>query len=453
MSPKVFIESLNLQAQGVGRLTQEDGTKGKVVFVDGALPLETVSYRSKKVKNKFEMGELGEIYRPSPFRVNPPCDHYGICGGCSMQHFDSRAQVSLKQRALEDVFRVIGKIKPDQIISPIVGPAWGYRYRGRLSVFRIPKGRLIIGFHQKKSSLITDMSSCEILPPKVSDLIPYWRDLIASLSIADRIPQLEFAVGEGIEVGRIVYVFVIRHLADFSKDDLNLIKEFAITHAIDIWLQSKGPDSAMPFYPEDSFLCYRLPEYSVEVPFRPTDFTQVNHQMNRVLVSKALRELQPLPTDHVLDLFCGIGNFTLPLARHAQSVLGVEGSETLTHRAMENAEHNQLQDKVRFMCSNLFEVDVNTIRSWGKFNKWLIDPPRDGAIQVVNALAKLAQSQDGSDQEYLPNHIVYVSCSPSTLARDAAVLAHVAGYRLRKTGVANMFPHTSHVESIAVFER
>ena len=450
---RVVVESLNLEAQGVARPRDENGVPGKVVFIHDALPGEDVEYQSYKVKSKFEMAKLLKIYKSSPSRIQPKCPSFEECGGCSMQHLDTRAQLAMKQRVLEDNLRYLGRTKPEVLLRPIAGPAWEYRYRGRLSVFKIPKGRILVGFHQKKASRITDMLSCDILPKHLSDLLPHWRDLIGSLSKPETIPQIEFAVGEDIQPGSRSSVFVLRHMAALSKNDQELIRAFAQLHQIHIWLQPGDLDTAYPFYPEKSHLCYRLPEFDIEIPFKPTDFTQVNHQINQVLVGYAIRLLNPQKHERVLDLFCGIGNFTLPLARLSKEVFGIEGSEGLTQRAQENARHNQLSDSVNFACSNLFEVTPEVIKSWGLASKWLIDPPRDGAMALATALASLASSEKSSDKDYLPSRIVYVSCNPATLARDVGILVGQAGYRLKSAGVINMFPHTSHIESIAVFER
>ena len=450
---RVIVESLNLEAQGVARPLDESGLPGKVVFIDDALPGEDVEFQSYKIKSKFELAKLTHIYKTSPSRIVPKCPSFKECGGCSMQHLDPRAQLAMKQRVLEDNLRYIGRIKPEVLLRPISGPSWEYRYRGRLSIFKIPKGRVLVGFHQKKGSRITDMLSCDILPKHVSDLLPRWRELIAQLSIPGKLAQLEFAIGEGKETGSLQTVFVLRHLEPLTKDDQQLIKNFSEIHGVDIWLQPEGLDSAYSFAPPTSQLCYRLPEFDIEMPFKPTDFTQVNHQVNRVLVSKAIRLLDPKPQDRVLDLFCGIGNFTLPLARRCAQVFGIEGSDSLTKRAKDNAIHNQLGDRVDFACANLFEVTPQIIQSWGRADKWLIDPPRDGAMALATAMAEIAQSGDQDLLTYLPKRIVYVSCNPATLARDVGILTAQAGYRLKAAGVVNMFPHTSHIESVAVFER
>jgi 23S rRNA (uracil1939-C5)-methyltransferase len=287
----------------------------------------------------------------------------------------------------------------------------------------------------------------------VSNLLPRWRELIAQLSIPGELAQLEFAIGEGETPGSLVTAFVLRHLEPLSTEDLQMLITFAQIHDIDMWLQPAGLDSAHPLHPADSHLCYRLPEFDIEMPFKPTDFTQVNHQVNRVLVSKAIQLLDPQASERVIDLFCGIGNFTLPLARRAAEVFGIEGSEELIKRAKENAIHNHLGDRVNFASSNLFEVTPELIESWGKADKWLIDPPRDGAMALATSLAMMALSGDPEVKSYLPKRIVYVSCNPATLARDVGILVGQAGYKLKAAGVINMFPHTSHVESMAVFER
>jgi 23S rRNA (uracil1939-C5)-methyltransferase len=301
---------------------------------------------------------------------------------------------------------------------------------------------VLVGFHERKSSFIADMTSCEVLPPHVSAMLVPLRRLVEGLSIRERMPQIELAVGSSITV------LVLRILEPINAADEQLLREFADAHNVQFWLQPQGPDSVAPFYPLDARLDYTLPEYDIRMPFKPTDFTQVNHQINRVLVGRALRLLAPSRADRVLDLFCGIGNFTLPLARISKEVVGIEGSEVLTTRALANAQENGVAGHTSFACRNLFEVTADDLRALGHFDKFLIDPPREGALAVSKALVEIAQSGNGP----LPKRIVYVSCNPSTLARDAGLLVHEAGYRLKGAGVVNMFPHTSHVESIALFE-
>ncbi|MBB5367159.1 MULTISPECIES: 23S rRNA (uracil(1939)-C(5))-methyltransferase RlmD [unclassified Janthinobacterium] len=439
----IEIKSLDMDARGVGHIENEDGTPGKVVFVEGALPGEKVSFVTFKKKKNWEMARMTALHRESAMRITPKCKHFDNCGGCSMQHLEPSAQVAIKQRVLEDNLWHIGKVRPLNIMRPMYGPTWGYRYRARLSVRHVKKkDAVLVGFHEKKSAFVADMDSCEILPPHVSNMLLPLRGLIASLSIFDQMPQIELAVGEDVTA------MVLRIMAPLTGDDENKLKAFADEYGVQWWLQVKGPETAVPFYPLDKQLHYLLPEFGVKMPFKPVDFTQVNHHINRVLVSKALRLLEVQPQDRVADLFCGLGNFTLPLATQGSEVVGIEGSTTLTERALENALANGLSAKTSFSTRNLFEVTTDDLIALGKFDRILIDPPRDGAMALCQALVGLAQTRP----DMLPKRIVYVSCSPSTLARDAGILALEAGYTLSKAGVVNMFPHTSHVESMAVFD-
>ena len=459
----VKVEALDLDAQGIARLAPNDqeqalSQSGKVIFIKGALPTELVTYTITSEKARFSKAKLREILKPAVFRAEPKCAAFGICGGCTMQHLDIRAQIAMKQRVLEDDLRHIAKVKPEEILRPMGGPAWEYRQRARLSVVNrsIKKGTVLIGFHEGKSGYVADMLACEILPKYVSDLLPEMRKLVMGLSIVDRMPQIEVAIGEPEEPhsddpkkSKPVTALVFRNLLPLTVADEQLLREFADQHEVWIWLQPKGMETVAPFYPETGKLCYRLPEFQIEMPFKPADFTQVNHSMNRALVSRAIRLLEVRESDRVLDLFCGLGNFTLPLARRAKQVLGIEGLETLTTRAKENAIHNGLEDKVSFMQSDLFAVTPEIITSWSKAERWLMDPPREGAMEICSALAQLHTQKS----DLLPQRIVYVSCNPKTLARDVEILCHHAGYTLSSAGIVNMFPHTSHVESMAVFGR
>jgi 23S rRNA (uracil1939-C5)-methyltransferase len=430
------IESLDLEARGVAR------HEGKVVFVRGALPGESVSARIVRRKPRFDVAEIEQVFRPSTLRVTPRCPHFGVCGGCSMQHVDARAQVSIKQRALEDSLWHIGKVRPDTMLAPIVGPAWGYRYRARLSARYVPKkGGALVGFHERGSSYVADMTECHVLPAHVSALLVLLRELVDGLSMRDRMPQIEVAQGED------VLALVLRVLQPLTPVDEALLRAFASHPQLEVWLQHSGPDLIELFCsptPGSSRLRFDLPEFGVTIPFRPTDFTQVNHRINAVLVGRALRLLEPAPGDRVADLFCGLGNFTLPLATRCAQVLGIEGSKTLVSRAQANAQANGLEGKTRFQVANLFELTPEAWRALGRFDRVLIDPPREGALSVVQALA--------ADRDAAPKRLVYVSCNPATLARDASILVHEGGWQLRMAGVVNMFPHTSHVESMAVFD-
>ena len=432
MNPIVDILALDHEGHGVARID------GKVTFVDGALAGERAEIAIYRKHAKYNSANAITILKASAQRAEPRCRYFGRCGGCSMQHLEASAQVAAKQRVLEENLARIGKVRPDIILRALHGPAWGYRHRSRLSVRRVDKkGGVLVGFHEKRSSFIADMASCEILTPDVSALIQPLRELIIGLSNSDRIPQIEIAAGEHVTV------LVFRLLDPWNDDDAAKVRAFAETHRVQIWEQRKGPDTARPFWPDIApELGYSLPEFGLVMPFKPTEFTQVNTAINRALVSRVLRLLDPQPGEHIADLFCGLGNFTLPIARSGARVLGIEGSAELVARARENALRNQLPN-AHFEVDNLFEMTAEKFAGLGHFDKLLIDPPRSGAIELVKSLP----------EHGAPGRIVYVSCDPATLARDAEVLCHVKGYRLAAAGVANMFPHTAHVESIALFTR
>lgn len=465
------VDSLDLEARGVGR-----SENGKVVFVANALPGERVQARIHRSKRNWESGEAVAWASTASSRVTPRCPHFGVCGGCSMQHVDPAAQLAFKQRILEDDFWHLSRLKPQLLLRPIAGPNWGYRTRARLTVrLVLKKGGVLVGFHEKGSSYVADMRSCAVLPRAVSDLLLPLRELIAGLSRPERAPQIELAMGDRVTV------LVLRHLEPLADADRQRLRDFGQQHGVQWWLQPKGPDSVAPLDPDAEPLSYALPEFGIVMPFRPTDFTQVNPQINRVMVARALRLLGARRTDRVIDWFCGLGNFTLPIATQARQVLGVEGSATLVARALDNALHNDLQDKVVFTARNLFEMNADDLRAYGEADLWLVDPPRDGALALCKALAEAVNGPLGTPGEEEsraageasaapkpvvappvvpavapfkpPRRIVYVSCNPATLARDAGLLVHQAGYTLRAAGVMNMFPHTAHVESMAVFER
>lgn len=431
------IDSLDLDARGVAR-----SASGKVVFVDNALPGERVQARISRSKRNWEQGVAVAWERVASSREVPLCPHFGVCGGCSMQHVDASSQLAFKQRVLEDDLWHLSRLKAQTLLRPIAGPSWGYRTRARLAVRLVPKkGGVLVGFHEKRSSYIADMRSCAILPRRVSDLLLPLRELVAGLSQPDRMPQIELAMGDT------VIALVLRHIEPLTDDDMLRLRTFGAQHGVQWWLQPKGPDSVTLLDPGAEQLSYDLPEFGIRMPFRPTDFTQVNPAINRVMVARALRLLDVQPTDRVIDWFCGLGNFTLPIATRAQQVLGVEGSAALVARALDNAFRNDLQDKAVFTARNLFEITVDDLLAFGPAERWLIDPPREGALALCKALV------EAGEVFVLPRRIVYVSCNPATLARDAGLLVHQAGYVLRAAGVMNMFPHTAHVESMAVFER
>ena len=437
------VESLDLEGQGVAH-----NAEGKVVFIEGALPGEEVQVQVHRKKNNWEQASMTALRRESSQRVVPRCRHFGICGGCKLQHFDVGAQLATKQRALEDGLWHLGKVNAEQVLRPIEGPPWGYRYRARLSVRHVAKkGKVLVGFHERKSSYVADMDSCEVLPPHVSALLPKLAALIGGMDQRDRLPQIELAVGSKVTA------LVLRHLEPLSAADLARLRDFATQHPIQWWLQPKGPDTAHRLDADGPQLDYTLPEFGITMPFKPTDFTQVNHHINNVLVGRALRLLDAQPNDRVIDWFCGLGNFTLPIATQAREVLGLEGSESLVERSRENAALNGLTSKTTFVARNLFEITPADLAGYGHADKWLVDPPREGAFALAKALADLHADPAAAPGFTPPQRIVYVSCNPATLARDAGLLVHQAGYRCTAAGAVNMFPHTAHVESIAVFDR
>jgi 23S rRNA (uracil1939-C5)-methyltransferase len=432
MHNEVLIESLDQEGRGIAHLD------GKVIFVEGALTGERVTYSAYRKKHSYELARIDKVLKQSFMRVEPKCVHFSTCGGCSMQHLDARAQVAAKQRVLEDNLLRIGKVKAETIMPPIHGETWGYRQRARLSVRHVvKKGKTLVGFHEKSSRYVADMQHCEILPPKIAGLLPLLAKLNEGLSIRDDLPQIEVAVGEHVDV------LVLRIMKPLSPDDELAIKQFADAHQVQFWLQTKGPDTVVPFYPlEAPALSYSLPEFGITMPFSPIDFTQVNTTLNRLMISRAMRLLAPCKGERIADFFCGLGNFTLPIARSGAMVVGIEGSASLLKRAGHNAELNGLGGNTQFSVMNLFEMSEEVLEKLGYFDKMLIDPPRDGAFELVKALGMHA-----------PRRIVYVSCNPATLARDAEVLVQQKSYVIKAAGVMNMFPHTSHVESIALFER
>ena len=458
------VQSLDLDAQGVARKPD-----GKVIFIDGALPFELVTANTHRKKNNWEQASLTAIHRESSQRVRPGCPHFGLhagaCGGCKMQHLHMGAQVAVKQRVLEDNLWHLGKVKAQTMLRPIEGPSWGYRYRARLSVRHvIKKGQVLIGFHERKSRYVADMQQCPVLPPHVDAMLMPLRALIAGMDARDTCPQIELACGDEVTA------LVLRHLEPLSAGDLDKLRAFGAEHGVQWWLQPKGPDTVHLLDAGGPQLAYGLPDFGITMPFKPTDFTQVNPHINRVLVSRALRLLDVQPHERVIDWFCGLGNFTLPLATQAREVLGIEGSEALVARSRENYASNQAlrQDRqalaaTDFVARNLFDMTPEMLVADGTADKWLVDPPREGAFALAKALADIEQSRigaagagplpAGAEGWTPPKRIVYVSCNPATLARDAGLLVHLAGYRCVAAGMVNMFPHTAHVESMAVFER
>jgi 23S rRNA (uracil1939-C5)-methyltransferase len=426
------VESLTHEGLGVARVD------GKAAFIEGALPGEQVRARITKRRKSYDLARTEEILQCSPERVEPRCGYFGVCGGCSMQHLHSEAQLPAKERVLRDNLQRIGKVEPDTWLAPLTGPHWGYRRKARLGVRVVEKkGGVIVGFRERNSSFITPLASCEVLDLRVSALLPALRELIAGLSQPDRIPQIEVAVSDD------AVALAFRHLVPLTAADDERLTGFARTHEVQVLRQPGRPDELVPVWPAaPGPLRYALPEFGVMLEFAPADFVQVNAELNRAMVHQALTLLDPQPVDRVLDLFCGLGNFTLPLARRSGRVLGIEADAALVAKARHNADLNRIAN-IEFRQADLYGAEGPD--PWGAepFDKWLLDPPRTGAIEVVKRLPA-----DGG-----PRRIVYVSCNPATLSRDSEVLVHAKGYRLRAAGVMDMFPQTSHVEAMALFER
>lgn len=445
------IESLDQEGRGVAHVN------GKTIFIDGALPNEHVTYQAQRIKPSYEVANVIEVLHASPDRVQPQCPHFGLCGGCKLQHMESGAQIAAKQKLLEADLWHIGKVKAQTMLPPLVGPSWGYRHKARLSVKYVDKKqRVLVGFNEKATRYVADMNSCEVLVPRVSALIAPLQSLIFGLSLRDQLPQIELAVGEADQKNGSegdVIVLILRIMAALTTDDETQLKAFADRHQVQIWTQTKGPDTIKPFYPPNATqseahtnkgygaqLQYSLPDFDLIYPFKPNEFTQVNPQINREMVSLAMHLLQPQAHEKIADFFCGIGNFTLPIARSGAQVLGLEGLANLVDRANESAALNKITNAT-FGVADLFKMTPEILAELGTFDKWLIDPPRDGAFELVQAITPATA----------PKRIVYVSCNPATLARDAGVLVNEKDYTLVSAGVMNMFPHTAHVESIACF--
>ena len=413
-------------------------TDGKKVFITGALEGETVTYQRRKFRRNFDEAELLEVHESSPDRIEAKCEAFGRCGGCSLQHITPEHQRDIKAQTLRDNLERIGRVTPETWLEPITGPVWNYRRRARLAVKDVyGKGRTLVGFRERHAPYITDMQRCEVLAQPVDGMIADLSEMIGSLSIKARLPQIEVAVAEN------AIALVFRVLDPPTDADNDLLRQFGETHDLRIYLQTGGLDTVALFYPDsvDDSLHYTLPEFDIRVDFEPIDFVQVNSDINRRMVHFAAEQLGAGPDDRVLDLFCGIGNFSLALARQAGTVLGVEGEASLTQRAAMNAGRNGL-DNVSFRVADLSKIDGT--ESWVKegWDRMLLDPARSGAAEVVTRMHLFG-----------PERIVYVSCHPGTLARDAETLVHEQGYQLESAGIIDMFPHTAHVESIAVFKK
>ncbi len=425
------VEKFSHDGRGIARID------GKTTFIDGALPNETVTFRYTRKKSDFDEGQLVTVIEPSIHRVEPHCPHYSLCGGCSLQHLDGVAQIHEKQALLLDILSRVGHCQPESILDPLTSPLWHYRNKARLSVRYVEKKQAaLVGFREKNNPrYITEINQCPVLNARVDAEIGSLRQLIDGLDDPHCIAQIEVAAGDDD------IALIFRNLSALSPDDEEKIRQFARAAAFRIFLQPAGPDSVYLFYPLDAgdMLTYRLPEHGIHFQFHPTDFTQVNANLNQRMVTHAINLLALEPHDVVLDLFCGLGNFSLPMAKYCLKVVGVEGSQTMVQRASMNATANALIN-TDFLCANLDDEQALLRFTPQQFSKLLLDPPRTGAMAIVKQIDKIN-----------PERIVYVSCNPATLARDADILVNQHGFRMMAAGVMDMFPHTSHVESIALF--
>lgn len=431
---EIAIDSLSHDGRGVGRLNN------KAVFLHGALPGERVRFEYLATHRNYDEGRTLDIVQSSPQRVSPLCPHFELCGGCSLQHLAPAAQIAFKQNQLLEDCRRIGRVEPAEILAPLQADVWGYRHKARLGVRYVgKKGRVLIGFREKRSSFITDITRCEVLHPAIGGRIGLLEELVMSLSIREAVPQIEVAAGADKQA------LVFRILRPLSAEDGARLAAFGREHKLAVYIQPQGPDSIYPLYDatEDEGLYYYLPAAGgkLQIKFQPQDFTQVHPAVNRLIVQQALHELALTPQERVLDLFCGLGNFTLPMAQLAAYATGIEGTADMVARACENARHNGLTN-IEFHVADLFKPVSAGAWLQQPVDKVLLDPPRAGAQEILPDIARLK-----------PARIVYISCNPATLARDAGILVHECGYRFARAGVMDMFPHTAHVESMAVFNR
>lgn len=427
------VEKFSHDGRGIARI------EGKATFIQSALPGETVTFQYTQQKKDFDEGRLVSVVEASSYRVEPRCPHYSLCGGCSLQHLEGAAQIHEKQSLLLDLLRRIGRVEPEAVLPPLTSDLWHYRNKARLSVRYVEKKQAaLVGFREKNNPrYITEIEQCPVLNARVDAEIINLRQMLDVFEAPHNIAQIEVAAGDDD------IALIFRNLAPLSEHDEEKLKAFADESNFRIFLQPGGPDSVYLFYPPTAgeFLTYHLPVQDILFKFHPTDFTQVNAGLNRLMVQHALNLLALESQDVVLDLFCGLGNFSLPIAKHCAKVVGVEGSQAMVQRAQMNAKENGITN-TEFLCANLEDEFALSAVKQQRFSKILLDPPRTGAMEIVKQIDKLS-----------PNRLVYVSCNPATLARDADILVNQQGLKLIAAGVMDMFPHTAHVESIALFEQ
>ncbi|MDO7598144.1 MAG: 23S rRNA (uracil(1939)-C(5))-methyltransferase RlmD [Pseudomonadota bacterium] len=425
---ETHIESLSHDGRGVARI------EGKTVFIDGALAGEQVKFVYNKMHSKYDEGRTIEVLQAANDRVDAKCQHFGVCGGCSLMHMAPEAQLALKQKTLEEHLNHFGNVTPEHWLAPLTGPLWGYRRKARLGVKHVPKKeRVLVGFREKGTPYLALLERCEVLDPRVGARLAELGEMIAKLEGYNRIAQIEVAMDDEHTA------LVFRNLDPLSEQDQQALIAYGQANDLWIYLQSGGPDTVTPLWPENPQLSY-APEDGLNLEFEPNDFTQVNAGINKKMIKRTMELLEISAGDRILDLFCGLGNFTLPLAKRVTEVVGVEGDEALVRHARDNAAKNGLANAT-FEQADLTKTELKDY-PWAKagFNKILLDPPRSGAFEVLHQLAALGAER-----------LVYVSCNPATLARDAGELVNNHGYTLVSTGVMDMFPHTTHVESIALF--
>lgn len=431
-SPTAFVHSLSHDGRGIASIDK------KTTFISGALPEETVTYRITQKRSHYNEANLLDVIEASAERITPPCQHFGACGGCNLQHMSIATQLHLKKQTLLDQLKHFGQVEPEAILPPLSASSLGYRRKARLGVkFVTKKDKLLVGFREKSSRYLADIERCAVLHPSVGERLTELSHLIRSLDAYQQIPQIEVAIGDSD------VALVFRHLQPLSSTDKDKLTSFGEKFKFHIYLQPNPPAEIEKIYPADPLqrLTYTLPEQGLTFLFHPLDFTQINLDINRLMIKQALELLAPTDNETILDLFCGIGNFTLPIARLAQRVIGVEGGTEMVTRAQDNAKHNGIEN-TDFYAANLQAPPPNAPWMHISYDKVLLDPPRTGAKEILPFVASCA-----------PKRIVYVSCNPATLARDAGELVNQHGYTLKKVGIINMFPHTAHIEAMAVFDK